>query len=51
MNGKTVGFIYKSTRRPKRLQNNVFVLYASERIRMQPGEVKKINMKLKLKTA
>ena len=49
MNGKTVGFIYKLTRRPKRLQNNVFVLYASERIRIQPGEVKKINMKLKLR--
>ena len=36
-------------RRPKRLENNVFILYAPERIRLQPGEVKEVNMKLKLK--
>ena len=35
--------------RPKRLENNVFILYAPERIRLQPGEVKEVNMKLKLK--
>ena len=29
--------------------NNVFVLYAPERIRLQPGEVKNINMKLKIR--
>ena len=45
-----IEFIYdKTTRRPKRLENNVFILYAPERIRLQPGEVKEVNMKLKLK--
>ena len=45
-----IHFIYdKTTRRPKRLENNVFILYAPERIRLQLGEVKEINMKLKLK--
>ena len=45
-----IQFIYdKTTRRPKRLENNVFILYAPERTRLQPGEVKEINMKLKLK--
>ena len=36
-------------KRPKRLENNVFILYAPERIRLQPGEIKEVNMKLKLK--
>ena len=45
-----IEFIYdKTTRRPKRLENNVFILYAPERIRLQPGEVKEINIKIKLK--
>ena len=45
-----IEFIYdKTVRRPKRLENNVFILYAPERIRLQPGEVKEVNMKLKLK--
>ena len=45
-----IEFIYdKTTRRPKRLENNVFILYSPERIRLQPGEVKEVNMKLKLK--
>ena len=45
-----IEFIYdKTTRRPKRLENNVFILYAPEKIRLQPGEVKDVNMKLKLK--
>ena len=39
----------KITRRPKRLESNVFILYSPERIRLQPGEVKEVNMKLKLK--
>ena len=43
---QTVEFIYdKSKRRPKKLQNNVFVLLSSERIRLQPGESKKLDMK------
>ena len=45
-----IEFIYdKTTIRPKRLENNVFILYSPERIRLQPGEVKEVNMKLKLK--
>ena len=45
-----IEFIYdKTTRRPKRLENNVFILYTPERIRLQPGKVKEVNMKLKLK--
>ena len=45
-----IEFIYdKTVRRPKRLENNVFILYAPERIRLQPGEIKEVNMKLKLK--
>ena len=41
MNGGTIEFIYdKTTGRPKRLENNVFVLYTPERIRLRPGEVK-----------
>ena len=45
-----IEFIYdKTTRRPKRLENNVFILYSPERIRLQPGEVKEVNIKLKLK--
>ena len=45
-----IEFIYdKTVRRPERLENNVFILYAPERIRLQPDEVKEVNMKLKLK--
>ena len=34
---------------PRRLENNVFVLYLPERIKLQPGEIKSINMKIKLR--
>ena len=45
-----IEFIYdKTVQRPKRLENNVFILYAPERIRLQPGEIKEVKMKLKLK--
>ena len=38
-----VEFIYdRTTGRPRRLKNNVFVLYSPKRIRIQPGE--KINI-------
>ena len=48
MSEEVVELIYtSSTRRPKRPQNNVFVLYAPEKIRRQPGEVKNIKMKIK----
>ena len=34
---------------PRRLENNIFVLYLPERIKLQPGEIKSINMKIKLR--
>ena len=43
-----VEFSY-SKRRPKKLENGVFVLYTPERIKLQPGEVKIVDMKLYLK--
>ena len=45
-----IEFIYdKTVRRPKRFENNVFILYAPERIQLQPGEIKEVKMKIKLK--
>ena len=38
-----------SKRRPKKLENGVFVLYTPERIKLQPGEIKIVDMKLHLK--
>ena len=38
-----------SKRRPKKLENDVFVLYTPERIKLQPGEIKIVDMKLHLK--
>ena len=35
-----------SKRRPKKLENDVFVLYTPERIKLQPGEIKIVDMKL-----
>ena len=47
---RTVEFIYnRTTRRPRRLKNNVFVLYSPKRIRIQPGEKINIDMKLKIR--
>ena len=47
---QTVEFIYdRTTRRPRTLKNNVFVLYSSKRIRLQPGEKMNIDMKLKIR--
>ena len=47
---RTVEFIYDRTvRRPRRLQNNVFVLYSPKRIRIQPGKKINIDMKLKIR--
>ena len=49
MDQKTIEFTYdRSTRRPKRLENHAFVLYSPQRIRIQPGEIEKIDMKLKI---
>ena len=50
MNTNFIEFIYdETTRRPRKLENNVFVLYSPERIKLQPREIKSINMKIKLK--
>ena len=47
---QTVEFIYdRTTRRPRTLKNNVFVLYSSKRIRLQPSEKMNIDMKLKIR--
>ena len=44
-----VKFYYdKTTRRPKKLENNVFVLYSPERIKLEPGERVTINMNVKI---
>ena len=50
MNRNCIKFIYdKTTRKPRRLENNVFVLYSPERIRLKPGEIKPVNMKIKFR--
>ena len=47
---QTVEFIYdRTTRRPRRLKNNIFVLNSPKRIRIQPGEKINIDMKLKIR--
>ena len=42
---KKIEFIYR-IRRPKKLENHVFVLYSPEGIKLQPGETKMLDMKL-----
>ena len=49
MGNKVFEFVYNKTlKRPKKLQNNLFVLYLLERIRLQPGEFKRVGMKLSI---
>ena len=44
-----VTFQYKkSTRRPKRLENNVFIIYSPEKIKLKPGEIRQVNMQIKI---
>ena len=44
-----VKFSYKrKNKRPKRLENDVFVIYTPEKITINPGEKKNINMQLKI---
>ena len=45
---QTIKFHYK-TKRPKLLENNVFVLYSPQKLQFQPGEKKIVNMKLNIK--
>ena len=46
-NENIINFLYKC-KRPKRLENDVFVIYTPEKITINPGEIKKINMQLKI---
>ena len=48
MNTQTIRFYYK-IKKPKLLENNVFVLYAPERLKFEPGQKKMIDMKLNIK--
>ena len=45
---QTIKFYYK-TKRPKLLENNVFVLYSPQKLKFQPGEKKMVDMKLNIK--
>ena len=45
---QTIKFHYK-TKRPKLLENNVFVLYSPQKLKFQPGEKKIVDMKLNIK--
>ena len=46
-NGNIIKFLYKC-KRPRRLENDVFVIYTPEKITIDPGEIKKVNMQLKI---
>ena len=49
LNREVVTFNYsKNTRRPRRLENNVFVIYCPETIKILPGESKLVNMQIKI---
>ena len=43
-----ITFHYK-TKRPKLLENNVFVLYSPQKLQFEPGEKKIVDMKLNIK--
>ena len=43
-----IKFHYK-TKRPKLLENNVFVLYSPQKLKFEPGEKKIVDMKLNIK--
>ena len=45
---QTIKFYYK-IKRPKLLENNVFVLYSPYKLKFQPGEKKMVDMKLNIK--
>ena len=44
----TIKFYYKKTKRPKLLENNVFVLYSPQKLKFEPGEKKTVNMRIKI---
>ena len=43
-----IQFYYK-LKRPKLLENDVFILYSSQRLKFRPGEKKIVDMKLNIK--
>ena len=45
---QTITFYYNKTKRPKLLENNVFVLYSPQKLKFEPGEKKMVDMKLKI---
>ena len=45
---QTIKFHYK-TKKPKLLENNVFVLYSLQKLKFEPGEKKIVDMKLNIK--
>ena len=45
---KNENIILHKCKRPKRLENDVFVIYTPEKITIKPGEIKRINMQLKI---
>ena len=48
MSNQAIQFNYK-IKRPKLLENNVFVLYSPQRLKFEPGEKKMVDMKLNIK--
>ena len=44
----TIKFYYKKTKRPKLLENNVFVLYSPQKLKFEPGEKKNVDMNIKI---
>ena len=42
-----VKFLYKC-KKPKKLENDVFVIYSPERITINPGEIKNVNMQVRI---
>ena len=44
----TIKFYYETTKRPKLLENNVFVLYSPQKLKFEPGEKKTVNMGIKI---
>ena len=45
---ESIKFVYK-IKKPKLLENNVFVLYSPQRLKFEPGEKKIVDMKLNIK--
>ena len=45
---QTIKFYYK-TKKPKLLEDNVFVLYSPQKLKFEPGEKKMVDMKLNIK--